>query len=464
MRTRHLSWTLLLLLFLPAAACLIDEAGVLDGKPCAPDGSCAPGYACVREACGEGYLCSVCRGGAVAPDGGDGQDGGDGDAGDGGDGPPTCDQAPPTCLTLPDCQATSPSCTGGVWLCATGYEPLERTCDGLDNDCDGRTDAGLVCRLAGGGGAGLQDGLGDAARFDAPRGLAVAPTGGVVVADRGNHALRHVTPEGEVTTLAGDGQFGYLDGAAAEARFREPTALAFAPDGSLIVADSLNHRIRRLTVAGVVETLAGSGFPDHRDGPAAQAQFALPSGVAVAADGTVIVADTGNHCLRRISGGEVSTFSGRCEAPGMADGAAADARFNGPTDLVFLADGRLVVSEESNHALRLVDPDGAVTTLAGEGVAGFHDGAPLEARFWKPAGLARAADGGLVLVADPGNHRVRRVDATEVTTAVGSGGLGLDDGPPALATFRYPGGLAALPDGQLVIADTQNHALRVTRP
>jgi sugar lactone lactonase YvrE len=450
-------------------ACTVDEAALLGGKPCAEDGSCAPGYACVREPCGQGYLCPVCRPQAGPPDAGpDGEDGGgDGggdDGGEDGDGALRCDQAPPACKSLPDCLDQSPSCLDGYWRCETGYQPLETLCDGLDNDCDGRTDSGLVCLLAGHGQAGLEDGLGPTARFSDPRGLALEPSGlAVLVADRGNHAIRRVDLDGLVTTLAGDGRAGDANGPAAEARFREPAALTFGPDGALLVADSLNHRIRRIASDGTVTTLAGSGFADHLDGPAAEARFALPGGLAVAQDGSVLVADTGNHCLRRVREALVTTLAGRCESPGFQDG-LAEARFNRPTDLLLLPDGRLVVSEESSHALRLVDPDGRVTTLAGDGQAGFLDGPLGQARFWKPAGLAREASTGDLLLADYGNHRVRKLGPAEVSTALGRGAPGFDDGPAAEASLRYPSGLVSLPDGRLVIADTKNHALRILRP
>jgi DNA-binding beta-propeller fold protein YncE len=215
-----------------------------------------------------------------------------------------------------------------------------------------------------------------------------------------------------------------------------------------------------------VTTLAGNGVADFKDGPVLEASFALPSSVAAADDGSLYVADTGNHCIRRIAADQVSTFSGKCEWPGLADGPAADARFNGPTDILLLDDGRLVVSEDSSHTLRIVETDGSVSTLAGTtGVAGFADGEPLSAKFWKPAGCVLDATTGLLLVADSGNHRVRALALDqEVSTYLGSGAAGLMDGPPLAAEFNRPGALALLPDGRLVVADTQNHAIRILLP
>lgn len=448
------------------AGCIVDDS-FLDGQPCGPEKTCAGGYVCVREPCQEGRLCPVCRKSSALPDG----DGGDvdeipgGDRPDGGDPagdePIACDSEPPSCKTLPpDCQPVEPRCAQGVWVCDNGYEAEEKTCDGLDNDCDGSTDEGLVCILAGEETAGFENGSGAAARFNKPRGLATHPSGGVVVADRGNHAIRLVAFDGSTTTLAGTGRPGANNGPAADASFREPTSVAVAADGSILVADSLNDRIRRVTPAGEVTTEAGSGFPDFLDGPVLEARFAAPTGVAVSPAGVIFVADADNHCIRRIENGQVSTFAGTCRAPGFVDGSAKDARFNHPTDLWLLANGQLLVSEESSHAVRQVAPDGQVTTLAGTGQAGLKEGEPLQAQFWKPAGCLEDATNASTLVADTGNNRIRAI-AVAVDTRLGSGALGLDNGPPLQASFRQPSGLAFFGDGRLVIADTNNNVLRV---
>ncbi len=468
--TRLMGWVLGWATLLGTAGCTVDP-GFMDGQPCAPDGSCATGYTCVAEPCGEGYMCPVCRRQPAAQDGGtDGGDadgGGDaGDAGgDGGDGAVGCDQTPPDCLSLPDCQPVEPECIDGVWVCDTGYEPTERSCDGLDNDCDGQTDAGLVCPLAGDTQPGLIDGTGRQARFDRPSGLLSLPSGELLVADSGNHAIRQVAADGTTTTLAGNGESGWQDGNGAQARFRKPSALAMAADGRVLVADQDNHRIRLLSVDGQVTTLAGSGFTGSSDGPALEARFAFPAGVITDADEAVLVADTGNHCLRRIAAGQVEVFAGRCGFPGLADGAAEQARFNRPHDLLLLADGNLAVSEESSHRIRLVAADGQVSTLAGDGEFGWRDGSLAEARFANPAGLA-AAGAGTLWLADAGNHRIRLLDlqADAVTSPIGAGVAGAADGPPALVELHRPAGVALTAADRLVIADTENHLLRVYEP
>ncbi len=456
-----------LLGFFSLAACIVDDA-FLDGKPCDDSGACAGGYFCLREACPDnpGYMCHVCR---KAPPADGGMDGGDddvdgGDGVDAGDQPADCNQQPPACKTIPDCQDTQPVCRDGSWVCETGYQTEEASCDGLDNDCDGDTDEGLVCTLAGDGQAGFQDGQGSAARFNRPRGLVPHPGGGLVVVDTGNHALRLVLGDGSVSTLAGTGSYGDNDGPALEATFNEPSGAAVDGGGDIYIADRLNNRIR-LLAGDTVTTFAGTGFADYQDGPLDQARFALPGSLAVASDGTIFVADTGNNCIRKISGGQVSTFSGKCQVPGNRDGAAGDARFNGPSDILLLSDDLLIVSDESSHTLRQLSADGSVVTLAGTGSAGFADGDPLESQFRKPAGCAWDEIQARILTADSGNNRVRAlVIGGQVTTLAGSGTTGSADGPAMLATFNLPSAVAALADGSLVVADTQNNLLRIVLP
>lgn len=460
------------LLIMATAACavLISSCTVdmdfLDGKPCGADDVCASGYICAHEPCGEGYLCAVCRRDSQSYDGGtDGEDG-SADAGD-----TTSDNADksgcplpaPACKTIPECQDTDPECVEGQWVCDTGYESPERSCDFLDNDCDGLTDVGLVCVMAGSVESGLIDGQGGSAKFNSPRGLLALPDGSLLVADRGNHAIRKVSPDGMVTTLAGDGQSGKVDGVGAEARFKKPSGLTLSADGLVIIADRGNHSIRSMDAEAQVATVAGSGFAGYQDGASDQARFAFPTAVALDNQGRILVADSGNHCIRMIDAGQVTSYAGKCGFPGLDDGDLLQARFNSPSDLLVLDDGRILVSEESSHRIRAISSDGMVSTLAGSGQYGFKDGTLSEAQFANPAGLALGPDS-LVWLADKSNNRIRIISDQEVSTAIGSGTAGSSDGPPDLVELNGPCSVIFLSDGRLVIADSNNNSIRVWTP
>jgi DNA-binding beta-propeller fold protein YncE len=273
---------------------------------------------------------------------------------------------------------------------------------------------GTVTTLAGSL-KGFGDGAALTAKFWGPSGIAVAADGSVYVADRYNQRIRKISGN-TVSTLAGSApepgffdnkaEGAFADGQGAAARFDEPSGLALGPDGKLYVVEAANHRVRRVSMDGTVETLAGSASAGKTDGPAAQAQFKGPTAVAVASNGDVFVADTGNHLIRKISAGVVSTVAGDGIA-GKVDGALGQARFSAPAGLAVSPDGTLVVADAGNHVIRAVSAD-AVSTLAGTGVATYLDGLPAAAAFNGAQGIVRTA-AGTWAVADSANFRVRRL-------------------------------------------------------
>jgi len=230
-----------------------------------------------------------------------------------------------------------------------------------------------VDTLAGSGQPGFEDGQGNAARFSSPTDVVLTSQGELAVSDKGNHAIRLVCPYssvlqqqlgtgpgprplsgGGVRTLAGNGQAGFVDGVGRAARFREPIGLGLLPNGDLVVADSGNHAIRVVTMEGVVSTVAGNGEPGFADGAGAVARFNQPEDVVVDRDGTVVVADTQNHRLRKISQGQVTTLLGSSEA-GDSDGAGSTARFNRPARVSLDERGRLLVRERQRCDIRVVE-------------------------------------------------------------------------------------------------------------
>jgi sugar lactone lactonase YvrE len=312
---------------------------------------------------------------------------------------------------------------------------------------------------------GASDGAGSNARFNDPAGIAVASDGTVYLADNRNHVIRAVDQAGLVSTLAGSfGASGADDGQGAAARFKFPTGITVEADGSLIVSDTGNHTIRRISAAGAVVTLAGAaGIADYLDGVLATARFSEPQGVAVASDGAIFVADCGNHVIRRVgTDGDVTTVAGRGEVWGAADGVGAAARFNNPLGLALDATGNLFVTDANNFTIRKITPGGEVSTLAGApGIDGSIDGAGAAARFGKPAELAVDL-GGNLYVADASNHAIRKVSPDGFVTTVSgvvrqSGSL---DGADRAARFFNPYGVACSPRGSLLLTDAYNQTVR----
>jgi sugar lactone lactonase YvrE len=274
------------------------------------------------------------------------------------------------------------------------------------------TPGGVVTTLAGlAGSPGGADGTGGAARFNAPNGVAVDGAGNLYVADKGNDTIRTVTPSGVVTTLAGlAGNPGSADGMGSAAQFNNPTGVALDSAGNVYVADYHNDTIRKITPAGVVTTLAGlAGNPGSADGTGSQARFYNPGGVAVDATGNVYVADQFNQTIRKITpAGVVTTLAGQVETAGSADGTGSAARFYFPTAVAVDSAGNVYVGDQSNDTIRRVTPGGVVTTLAGlGGNPGSADGIGSQARFAMPSGVALDS-AGYLYVADNGNDRISK--------------------------------------------------------
>lgn len=317
--------------------------------------------------------------------------------------------------------------------------------------------------------SGSADGTGSAARFSYPSGIAVDAGIGVWVSDLSNHTLRHVSDAGEVTTPLGRApQPGMVNDVGNLARFTDPAAVAAGPDGAIYVADPGNHVIRKVDASGATTTFAGqAGISGAIDGNASVARFNVPVGIAVGADGTVYVADTGNNLVRKITpAGVVSTLAGGAGFSGSLDGSGTAARFSTPLGLAVDAAGNVYVADTGNSTLRKITPAGVVTTLAGAaGSPGTADGTGSAARFYAPQGVAVDVEGG-VYVADSVNNTIRKVtSAGVVTTLAGSAGLaGSADGSGSSARFRYPIGIAVDNSLNVYVSDRDNHLLRMVTP
>lgn len=267
--------------------------------------------------------------------------------------------------------------------------------------------AGVEITVAGNGLAGWAEGTGSAAQFFNPNAVAFEASGSLLVADTDNYQVRRVFADGQVTAFAGDGRRGDTDGAAAAARFDYLAGLAIDGAGSVYVSEQNGHIIRKVSAAGVVSTFAGSGAAGGADGTGTAATFNRPTGLATDAAGNVYVADTESHKIRRISpAGEVVTVAGT-GSEGDTDGAAAQATFRLPRGVAVDSLGRVFVADTGNQRIRMIGTDAKVTTVAGS-TRGFADGALSDARFDEPSGLALDTQH-RVYVADSNNHRIRVV-------------------------------------------------------
>lgn len=356
------------------------------------------------------------------------------------------------------------------------------------------------------GGPGSVDGVGSAARFWNPKGVAIDGLGYIYVADTENNAIRKLTPAGEVTTLAGTmGVAGAKDGTGAAATFNKPNGIAVDAGGNLYVADG-GTMVRKVTPAGVVTTLAGSSGVaiGSVDGTGAAARFAGLQGLAIDSTGNLYAVDSGNHTIRKITpAGVVTTLAGAAGVVGSADGTGTTARFNYPNGIAVDGNDNLYVADTGNLKVRKISTAGVVTTfaaglgyprgvatdsvgyvyvsdgnailkisgggvvanLAGSGFFGSIDGVGTVARFDGSTGMAVDLSGN-VYVADTANNTIRVVSAVgQVNTLAGAAQTyGSSDGIGAVAKFDYAVGVATDNVGNVFVADVNSATIRKITP
>ncbi len=259
-------------------------------------------------------------------------------------------------------------------------------------------------------GTGFRDGAWNEALFAQPMGVELGLNGILYIADASNHAIRVVTQNGRVETYSGVGLSGDMDGPRQQARFTSPADLAISSNLTIYIADGLNYKIRKISSNGIVSTVTGTGVQGFNDGPPDRAQFALPVSIALGPDEEYLyVADFFGHRIRRveISTGNVSTMAGNGDA-GFADGNLQEARLNRPAGIDVGSDGTIYFSDSGNHAIRMIR-DNTVTTLAGNGKVGSKNGVGTEARFNRPYHLILSQAETFLYISDWENHLVRRL-------------------------------------------------------
>ena len=369
---------------------------------------------------------------------------------------------------------------GNLFIADTGNHRIRK----VDSVGTITTVAGTVRGRFGGDGGPAAE-----AQLAIPTGVAVDGASNLFIADLGNHAIRKVDSAGTITTIAGSGEIGIMDGGfsgdggpATEALLSGPEGVTVDGAGNVYFADKGNHRIRKVDSAGTITTVAGTvrlGFSGD-GGPAVQAQLAIPTGVAVDGAGNVYFADLDNHRIRKVdSAGTITTIAGSGETGIMGggfsgdDGPAAEALLRRPEGVAVDGAGNLFIADRNNHRIRKVDSAGTITTMAGTGESGFSgDGGPaVQALLRRPTGVAVDGAGNVYFI-DSLNHRIRKVDsAGTITTIAGSGETGImgggfsgDGGPAAEALLRRPTGVAVDGAGNVYFADTGNQRIRKLTP
>lgn len=343
----------------------------------------------------------------------------------------------------------------------------------------------VVSTFFGTGQSGFVNGSQDTARFNHPFGLSTGYQGQVFIADADNHCIRVINTAGLAETYAGTGSAGYLDGPVSQAKFNAPSDIWADPDSNIVyVCDFQNQRIRKIA-NGMVTTFAGSGQAGYLDGAATTARFNYPRGICRDPQGNLYIGDSWNHRIRKITpDGNVTTYAGGGIAIGvgsvgaLVDAQGTDARFYTPSGLTMDEEGNIYVADAYNHRIRKIDPQQNVTTFAGSGPTGvgqggYVNGPPLSARFNTPTevkyfGTYCPGDAPALFIADTYNNRIRmmREDAGpwDVISYAGSGIAGYQNGPADSARFNWPRAITGWfgnASCALYVADYNNHSIRL---
>ena len=309
--------------------------------------------------------------------------------------------------------------------------------------------AQCVTTFAGSGTGGLVNGTGISAQFNNPTGIAIDDIGNIYIADTNNNSIRKIIPSGSVSTL--------LSG------YNLPGGVAIDASGSIYISVSGSNRILKVSQIGnptVTLYFAGSGVAGFSEGNSTQALLNNPLGICLDPLGSLFIADSNNHRIRKTNSGSLwcGTLTGF--AQGFADGATTTAQFNTPGSVAVDASGNVYVADRLNHRIRLISPSGIVTTLAGSGISGFMDGNGTAAKFNNPSGIAVDASGN-VYVADKGNNRIRKITPNGlVTTIAGSGVAGYSDGFGINSKFNSPTSIIIDGSDNLYVTDSNNNRIR----
>jgi len=343
-----------------------------------------------------------------------------------------------------------------------------------------KNNASVIKTVAGDGTIGYSGdgGVATESQLHAPYGVTVDALGNLYIADMGNDCIRKVDREGVITTVAGNGIKGFNreGGIATSVQLNTPWAVTADATGNLYIADTLNHRIRKVDTDGILRTVAGSGPVGQNNGGysgdgglATQARLNYPSDIAVDAEGNLYIADMFNLCIRKVdTNGLITTIAGNGTSGFSGDGGAAtDAMISQIRGIDVDIAGNIYMTDYYNHRIRKIDIGGIITTVAGNGTVGYSGdgGAATQARLYYPHDVAVDAEGNLY-ISDIVNRRIRKVDTSGIiTTIAGNGTAGYSgDGGAATKASINPASVAVDPLGNLYIAVNANHCIRKVAP
>lgn len=284
------------------------------------------------------------------------------------------------------------------------------------------------------------------------RSIAIHPTRGVIVSDEATHRV-FVLEFGKSSwrVLAGSVEHGDRDSTQGQGRFAMPQGLFVASNGDILVADSSNHKIKKIDEANALITIAGSGEKGSSVGYAPSIQLDEPAFALALNDGSVLISDTYNHQIKKLVGSNVELFGGL--DMGFKDGMLKEARFAAPTALCVDDLGNIFVSDTLNHAVRVISPSGVVSTLAGKANAGYKDGDG--ALFSFPLGIA--CSGGTVFVADSKNNAIRKITSSGKATTIIGGNDNL------VTKLKEPTAVVADNEGRLFVLDSGNKRVLILK-
>ncbi len=344
-------------------------------------------------------------------------------------------------------------------------------------NANAQTPSGIISTVVGNGTGGYSGdgGQATAAALNGPADVVFDAAGNMYIADQVNNLIRQVSPSGIITTIAGGGTSLGDGGPATNAQLAAPTGVTLDAAGNLYIADQYTYRIRKVTVStGIITTVAGNGNPTYAGdgGQATNASLFNPTSVAFDATGNMYIADYSNNVIRMVNAsGIITTFAGNGTQSFSGDGGqATNATFSGPVGVAFDAAGNLYIADRNNNRIRIVNPSGIINTFAGNGTAGYtgNGGQAISAEFNGPFGLDLDATGNLY-ISDLYNNVVRMINPSGIISTIagnGTQGYSGDGGPATAAELYFPAetALGVNASGNLFIADYGNNRVRMVIP